>query len=167
MQMSGGTHRHIYTVSFHNAHPVIHNAKYKHLRGGVDSFTEGFTGVINRGFAELARHAIDTKTADFHFDLLAQRSNPPLPDEPWREWLFAYIDPHSWLPRIGVAVEHVASFTVTVRFFLSSYSTCKGEHYLGFEARTEILDDRQHTHSAVRRAMTFYFDDREGYNGNA
>jgi hypothetical protein len=138
---------------------MIHNAKYKHLKGGVESFTEGFTGIINRGFAELARHAKQTKTEDFHFDILSRKSIPPLPDEPWREWLFTYIDPQLWLPRIGVAVEHVLSFTVVVHFILSSYSTRGDEHYLGFEARTEILDDRQHIHSCNRRATTFYWND--------
>ena len=140
--------------------PVNHTAKYKHLRGGVQSFTEGFTGVINTGFSELARYATHTKTPNFHFDLLARQSNPTLPDEQWREWLFSYIDPHSWLPRVGVSPEHIRSFCIDVHFVLSSFCT-RGdesyrEHYLGFEARTEIIDDRQQPYSCVRRATTFF-----------
>ena len=140
-----------------------HTAKYKHLRGGVRSFTEGFTGVINTGFSELGFYATRTKTPVFDFDLLARSSTPAIPQtEPWREWLFSYIDPHSWLPRIGVASEHVVSFAVQVRFVLSSLRTHGSngffEDYLDFEARTTIIDDHQQTYSCVRRAATFFND---------
>ena len=64
-------------------HPVKHTAKYKHLRGGVESFTEGFTGILNAGFSELARHAVSTSTSDFRFDFLARQSEPALPPEQW------------------------------------------------------------------------------------
>ena len=140
-----------------------HTAKYKHLRGGVQSFTEGFTGVINTGFSESGFYATRTKTPVFHFDLLARSSSPAIPEtEPWREWLFSYIDPHSWLPRIGVSPEHVLSFSVEVRFDLSSLRTHgygdSFEDYLDFEAHTTITDDRQQTYSCVRRAATFFND---------
>lgn len=130
---------------------VHHTAKYKHLKGGVRSFTEGFTGLINGGFSELARYALRTQTPHFHFDLLTGQSSPPLPAEQWRDWLFSHIEPYRWLPRIGVSPEHIMSFRIDFHFVLSSLSTtgagvCR-EHRLVFEARTEMIDDRQHSYS--------------------
>ena len=140
-----------------------HIAKYKHLRGGVQSFTEGFTGIINIAFSLLAFYATRTQTASFHFDHLARTSIPPIPDtEEWSESLFSYIDPRSWLPRIGVAPEHVVSFTTDIHFDLSSLRTkdfgTSREDFLDYEARTEIIDDREQNYSCVRRAATFFND---------
>lgn len=133
--------------------------KYKHLRGGVSSFTDGFTGILNMGFSALARFAVERNIADFRLDLLSGKSTPEITETQMKN-LTAWINPQEWLPRIGVDYNHVAEFFVTIHFHLSTvkthdYGTSK-ERSMKFEADTKIVDDRRQAYECHRPSRVFF-----------
>ena len=124
--------------------PAIQSpSKYRHLRGGVRSFTEGFTSLINSGFALLAVFAIDTQRAHYHCDQLTQRIEPPLPeDASCVAALFRHNPASDWLGRIEISPEHVTHFTTDITFDLSTVRWHDYERSVRFTVATKIVDDR-------------------------
>lgn len=128
--------------------------KYRHLNGGVQSFTEGFTGIINAGFAHLGRYAREHGIPAYHFDIRNRTSTPDMSgQEPWAEWLMTYIDLPAWCEGIGCTINHIKSFTISVSFDLTQYHEGNGEDWMPFSAHTMIVDDQAkkyaHNHLGV------------------
>jgi hypothetical protein len=96
--------------------------RYRNLRSGVRSFTEGFTGIVGPEFEALARHAVETGVAEYELDFLGKTSTPPCVTaaQPSDAWLFTHPEPEDWLKRIGCGVAHILVFKMRVAFDLST-----------------------------------------------
>ena len=117
--------------------------KYKSLRGGVKSFTEGFTGVINTGFSHLAKYSKESGLSVFKFDVINSASTPDLSDQqPWFEGLMAYIQVDKWCDQIGCKIEYIDEFMVEVTFDHKQYHSDGIEDWMPFQAISKIRDDR-------------------------
>jgi hypothetical protein len=128
-------------------------SKYRHLRGGVSSFTNEFSGLINTGFAQLAVHALETRRSDYRFNLLTRECEPPLPEGVlWVNTLFDHIEVSEWLDKIGVRPADVTHFTIEIAFRLSKVRPVGDLLAVEFTARTKIVDNRGESYEWERSA---------------
>jgi len=116
--------------------------KYKALKGAVQSFTEGFTGIISSGFQELGRYAMTTGQSHFTFDMLSKSSRPDVSSEKWYAWLMDYIEVDKWLTSVGCAIDYVTIFRIDIQFILDEPYDTEWRRGLPFESLTVIKDDR-------------------------
>lgn len=120
-------------------------AKYKQLRGAVQSYTQGFTSIMWPGFAGLASYAQRTNTNTFDIDFLGL-SIFPQPDYSVCDGFFDYRDLREWFDDIGCSICHVRRFAMHVAFHLSTakvhqYGTSRVND-MRFRAQTKLEDDR-------------------------
>lgn len=137
---------------------MMNGNKYRHLKGGVQSFTEGFTGIINSGFSHLGRYAKEHGAPDYEFDILNRTALPDITEQkPWADWLMTYIDLPTWCERIGCTINHITTFTISVSFDLKQYHKGEGEDWMPFGARARIVDDRgkEYLHSHTGAVWIF------------
>ena len=116
--------------------------KYKALNGAVQSFAEGFTGIISSGFSELGRYAMATQQPHYRFNMLTRTSEPDISQQEWYSWLIDYIEPVQWMTAIGCAIDYVSTFTIEIDFVFADIHDNDYEYGLGFESSTVIEDDR-------------------------
>lgn len=121
----------------------IKKRRYKALNGGVRSFTEGFTGLLNCGFSRLGHYAIEHRLTEFHFNILTSESRPELYYESWYPLLIYYIEPIRWCDEIGCSIDFINTFIIDITFDFSEIHKIANESGIPFDSITKIIDDKQ------------------------
>ena len=133
-------------------------AKYKNLRGAVQSYTDGFTGIM-WVFSRLASYALRNRIPIFDVDFL-NRTISPRPDAAVGDGFFEYRDLPEWFESIGCSIRHVARFQMRVRFGLGTEKLHRyersSEMCMRFSAHTELQDDRGKVYSYDYESGIFF-----------
>lgn len=126
--------------------------KYKALKSGVRSFSEGFTGLLNSGIISLGQYAVEHQCSHFFFNILTNESNPDLSGQEWYPWLMCYIVPEKWFDRIGCNIDYISQFTISITFRFSVNDTSGSCIRFLYSAR--LIDDRNRVYTHEGRGLT-------------
>jgi len=134
-------------------------AKYKNLRGAVESFTEGFTSVL-WAIGDLAEFGIQNGISDFSIDFL-DRTITPQPTGNSLEYFLDYRDLPEWFDSVGCSFSRIRKMEMRICFDFESRQQSKyetsTEDNMRFIATTDIVDDRGKVYSCRHESVCFFF----------
>jgi len=143
-------------------------AKYKNLRGAVESFTEGFTSVLWT-IGDLAEFGIQNGISEFAIDFLNRTITPP-PSGKSLEHFLDFRNLPEWFDSVGCSFSRIRTMEMHICFDFKSreqskYETSK-EDNMRFTATTDIVDDRGKIYSCRHESVCFFFRRAATSNGN-
>ena len=133
-------------------------AKYKNLRGAVESFTEGFTSVLWT-IGDLAEFGIQNGISEFTIDFLNRTITPEPVGKPL-EYFLDFRNLPEWFDTIGCSFSRIKRMEMRVCFDFESRQQSKyetsTEDNMRFTATTEIMDDRRKIYSCRHKSCCFF-----------